>query len=316
MRGTLGRLETRGEFPLTRRCAPTSPRKRGEVKRGPDSLPAFFATPLDRPRLAAALLCLNVPGMSNHTAEDIVRRATAAFNAGRPGEARELCEQGLRRQPGDPMLNHLLAAVLFSSGEILQARAPVETSLAKQPGNAAAHLLAARIARAAADFDAALSHLDRAIALAPQREAFLEKARTLDQAGSATEPAAAGARGMAGNSEVVPQNIEAAARLGRLAWEDGDHAACRVPARTRGDERRSRIGLVRSRPRAPGPARPRRRRERLPQGAGEKARSCRGRAQSRHRAAGEAAISTARCAPTRRPIGCGPRPCSAPSRWR
>ena len=80
------------------------------------------------------------------------------------------------------MLSHLLAAVLFSQGEIESARGHVETSLAKRPGNAAAHLLAARIARAAKDFDAALSHLDRAIAMAPQREAFLEKARTLDQA--------------------------------------------------------------------------------------------------------------------------------------
>ena len=162
--------------------------------------------------------------MSNHTAEDVVRRATTAFNSGRPGEARQLCEEGLRRQPRDPMLNHLLAAVLFSSGEVLQARAPVETSLAQQPGNAAAHLLAGRIARAAADFDGALSHLDRAIALAPQREAFLEKARTLDQAGLRPQARAAWRAIL----EVVPANIEAAARLGRLAWEDGDHAAART----------------------------------------------------------------------------------------
>src|SRR6202795_2295375 len=120
--------------------------------------------------------------MSQPTAEDTVRRATAAFNAGQRDEAREVCEQGLNRAPGDPMLSHLLAAVLFSQGEIQSARSHVETSLAKRPGNAAAHLLAARIARAAKDFDAALSHLDRAIAMAPQREGFLEKARTLDQA--------------------------------------------------------------------------------------------------------------------------------------
>jgi tetratricopeptide (TPR) repeat protein len=171
--------------------------------------------------LAAALLCLNVPGMSNHTAEEIVRRATTAFNSGRPGEARKLCEEGLRRRPRDPMLNHLLAAVLFSGGEVFPARAPIETSLAQQPGNAAAHLLAGRIARAAGDFDGALSHLDRAIALAPQREAFLEKARTLDQAGLRPQARAAWRAIL----DVVPANIEAAARLGRLTWEDGDHAA-------------------------------------------------------------------------------------------
>ena len=159
--------------------------------------------------------------MSKNTAEDIVRRATAAFNSGQPDEARRLCEDGLTRQPGDPMLNHLLAAVLFSQGEIQPARSHVETSLAKRPDNAAAQLLAARIARATKDFDGALSHLDRVIAIAPQREAFLEKARTLDQAGLRPQAREAWRAIL----EVVPQNIEAAARLGRLAWEDGDHAA-------------------------------------------------------------------------------------------
>lgn len=163
--------------------------------------------------------------MSQHTAEDIVRRATAAFNAGQRDEARRLCEQGLSRQPGDPMLSHLLAAVLFSQGDVQSARGHIETSLAKRPGNAAAQLLAARIARAARDFDAALTHLDRAIAVAPQREAFLEKARTLDQASlyqASLRPQAREA--WQAILKIVPQNIEAAARLGRLAWEDGDHA--------------------------------------------------------------------------------------------
>ena len=162
--------------------------------------------------------------MSQPTAEETVRRATAAFNAGSRDEARKVCEQGLSRAPGDPMLSHLLAAVLFSQGEIEAARGHVETSLAKRPGNAAAQLLAARIARAARDFDAALAHLDRAIAMAPQREAFVEKARTLDQASvnqTSLRPAARDA--WQAILKVAPQNMEAAARLGRLAWEDGDH---------------------------------------------------------------------------------------------
>jgi tetratricopeptide (TPR) repeat protein len=158
--------------------------------------------------------------MSQTTAEDIVRRATAAFNAGQPDESRKLCEQGLARAPDDPMLHHLLAAVLFSSGEIQPARVHVESSLEKRPGNAAARLLAARIARAAKDFDGALSHLDRAIAIAPQREAFIEKARTLDQAGLGPQAR----RAWRAILEIVPDNMEAAARLGRMAWEDGDHA--------------------------------------------------------------------------------------------
>src|SRR6202034_1831973 len=153
-------------------------------------------------------------------AEDTVRQATAAFNAGQPDEARRLCDQGLSRTPGDPMLHHLLAAVLFSQGEHPSARTHIETSLTQRPGNAAAHLLAARIARATKDFDAALSHLDRAITIKPQRDAFLEKARTLDQAGHRPQARAAWRAIL----DAFSQHGEAAARLGRLAWEDGDIA--------------------------------------------------------------------------------------------
>jgi len=117
-----------------------------------------------------------------------------------------------------------MAAVLFSNGEIQPARTFVETSLEKRPGHAAAHLLAARIASAAKDFDGALSHLDRAIAIAPQREAFLEQARTLDRAGLRSQAREAWRAVL----DVVPQSMEAAARLGRLAWEDGDYAAATI----------------------------------------------------------------------------------------
>jgi len=154
------------------------------------------------------------------SAEDIVRRATVAFNTGRRDEARQLCEQGLSRAPGEPMLSHLLAAVLFSANDVEAARGHVETSITRRPGSAAAHLLAAKIARAQKDFDAALSHLDRAIAIAPQREAFVEKARTLDQAG--LKPPAREA--WQAILKVIPQHQEALSRLGRLAFEDRDYA--------------------------------------------------------------------------------------------
>jgi tetratricopeptide (TPR) repeat protein len=152
--------------------------------------------------------------------EDVVRRATTAFNAGRRDEARQLCEDGLIGSPGEPMLSHLLAAVLFASGETEAAQGHIETSLIKRPDNAAARLLAARLARTAGDFDGALSHLDRAIAIAPQREAFVEKARTLDQAGLRPQARQAWKAIL----DVVPDHLEAAARSGRLAWEDGEIA--------------------------------------------------------------------------------------------
>ena len=74
--------------------------------------------------------------MSN-AAEDIVRRATAAFNAGRRDDAQKLCERGLAGQPNEPMLSHLLAAVLFAKDDVRSARGHIETSLAKRSGNAA-----------------------------------------------------------------------------------------------------------------------------------------------------------------------------------
>ena len=167
------------------------------------------------------LMCRHEPAL----AEDIVRRATAAFNAGQRDEARKLCEQGLGRAPGDPMLSHLLAAVLFSQGEIESARSHVETSLAKRPGNAAAHLLAARIARAAGDFDAALissrsRHRAGAATGGISRKGAHARPGRLYQASLRTATREAWQAIL----KIVPQNIEAAARLGRLAWEDGDHA--------------------------------------------------------------------------------------------
>lgn len=166
--------------------------------------------------------------MTDPSTEDIVRRAAAAFNAGRPDEARALCEQGLARSPGEPALSHLLAAVLFAANDVAAARPHIETSLARRSGNAAAELLAGRIARAAKDFDAALDHIDRAIALAPQREAFIEKARTLDQAGQRV-PARAAWQAIL---KAIPDHPEAHARLGRLAWEDRDWASA-LPHLTR-----------------------------------------------------------------------------------
>ena len=54
-----------------------------------------------------------------------------------------------------------------------------------------------------------------------EREAFLEKARTLDQAGFRAQAREAWQAIL----KVIPQHQEAAGRLGRLAWEDGDYTA-------------------------------------------------------------------------------------------
>ena len=159
--------------------------------------------------------------MGSENMQDVVRRIVAAFNAGRHDEARRLCEAALKRQPGDPTLNHLLAAVLFAKGDTAAARTHVETSLATRPGNAPARLLAGRIARASQDFDMALRHFAKAGDTAPGSEARLEQARTLDVAGR-REAARQAWQEVLRND---PACREAAARLGRLLSEDGQSIA-------------------------------------------------------------------------------------------
>jgi tetratricopeptide (TPR) repeat protein len=154
--------------------------------------------------------------MPSIQAQDIVRNAVAAFNSGRHRDALKLCEQGLARQPLEPTLNHLLAAMLFARNEFAAAKQRIVASLAVNPKHGAALLLAGRIARAEGEFETALSYLKRAAALGTNREVLLETARTLDQAGcgSSTQPA------WRAVLQAFPQSHEAMARLGRLAWEN------------------------------------------------------------------------------------------------
>lgn len=156
--------------------------------------------------------------MPSTQAQDIVRHAVAAFNSGRHQDAQKLCEQGLARQPLEPTLSHLLAAMLFKQGEFSLARERVSASLTVNPKNPAALLLAGRVARSEKDFDAALFYLKRAAALGPDREVLLETARTLDQAGGGSDARPAWRAVL----QAIPQSHEAMARLGQLCWEVGN----------------------------------------------------------------------------------------------
>lgn len=152
---------------------------------------------------------------------EIVRRAAAAFNAGRTEEARRLCEEGLARFPNQPMLNHFLAAVLFARGDVAEARERIAASLAIAPAHPPARLLAAKIARAFGDGAATLEHLDHLPRAATTPEVLLERARALSLLGRADDAAAAWRMVLESN----PQSHEAMARLGRLAWDRGERAA-------------------------------------------------------------------------------------------
>ena len=158
--------------------------------------------------------------MTDRAISKQIRRAVNSFNAGRHDEARQLCEKAIREKPGDPALNHLLAAILFEEGDIAAARSRVEASLAAWPGNAPARLLAERIARAADNVDAALVHTRRAVTPAPGAEVLLEQARGLDATGLRDPAREAWQKVLQGD----PGCREAAARIGRLLWEDGSFA--------------------------------------------------------------------------------------------
>jgi len=162
-----------------------------------------------------------------------IRQAAAAFNAGRTDEARRLCEDGLRRFPNQPTLNHFLAAVLFSAGELAAARERIEASLAAAPDHPPARLLAAKIARAAGDGVDALAHLDHLPRANMTPEALLERARALSLTGRNDDAKSAWRAVLA----ATPQSHEAMARLGRLAWDYGERAAARdyLERATRGD---------------------------------------------------------------------------------
>jgi len=148
----------------------------------------------------------------------LVRRAVAAFNAGRGAEAQALCEKGLSVAPRDPTLHHLLAAIHFAGARTEAAAAAMRAALAAGAGGAAVHILAARIF-AAGEPALALMHYERAIAAAAGAEALIEYARLLTATGAPT--AAAAWRVVL---KAAPGSNEAKARLGRLAWESGEMA--------------------------------------------------------------------------------------------
>ena len=194
--------------------------------------------------------------MSQPTAEDIVRRATAAFNAGQPRRGAQAVRARAwpraRRSHAQPSAGR---RAVFARRDRSPRAAMSRPASQNGPTMPPRICSPARIARAAGDFDAALSHLDRAIAIAPQREAFLEKARTLDQARSSGRLRPQAREAWRAILKVVPQTSGgrgAARAAGVGGWRP---RACGVAARTRGGRRCPRVGLVRSRPRPPGFAR-------------------------------------------------------------
>ncbi len=153
--------------------------------------------------------------MARNGVEEIIRQVVAAHNRGDRTRARRLCAAALEASPDDPALAHLEAHLLFAAGDHAAALQAAGRSLERQPANVPLRLVAGRAARALGRFAEAAGHF-RAIAHA-MPEARLELARTLDMAGERTQARTA----WAAVRTADPGSREAAARLGRLMWEDG-----------------------------------------------------------------------------------------------
>ncbi|WP_413988618.1 tetratricopeptide repeat protein [Labrys okinawensis] len=158
-------------------------------------------------------------GQSGNAEIEVLRRAVAAFNAGRSDEAQRLCAAGLRAAPRDPALNHLLATISLARGELAAAETAILTALKGQVGTLPRHLLAARILGAGNNLPAALWHCEQALVLGRTPEALLEHARLLT---ALRDERAIGAWRAVIAAD--PGSAEAKARLGRLLWEGGEIA--------------------------------------------------------------------------------------------
>lgn len=157
--------------------------------------------------------------MNRSELEANVRKVVAAFNRGNHGQARTMCEQGLAASPADPVLNHLYANVCLAMQDCGPALRAAEASLAARPANPAVRLVAGRAARGLQRYDEAISYF--ADISGHNGDAAIELARTFELAGRRGEAMEA----WASVCRREPSSGEAAARLGRLFWEDGRHAA-------------------------------------------------------------------------------------------
>ena len=95
------------------------------------------------------------------------RRAFAAFQGGRLGEAEQLCRAILGAAPGDPDTLHLLALVLHGSGQRAQALAHYDEAIAFAGENPAFHINRGNALQELNRLPEALASYDRALALQP-----------------------------------------------------------------------------------------------------------------------------------------------------
>ena len=87
--------------------------------------------------------------------------------SGRPGEAIARCREGLRRWPHYTTARLILAKALLADAQLDAALTELTAILETSPKDVQCHRLAAEVHRRAGRLDAAVSHLEKALALDP-----------------------------------------------------------------------------------------------------------------------------------------------------
>ena len=172
-------------------------------------------------------------------------------------EARACASAGSRGEPGDPMLTICWPRCCFRRGELEPARRHIEASLAKRPGNAAARLLAARIARGRRRFRRRAVRISIGRSRSPRSADALcrEGPDARCSAGACGRRRASAWQAILRSCRRTPGGRGTARPAGVGRWRSRHRPPRCSSARRR---RSARAGLVRSRRRSPGSARPRR----------------------------------------------------------
>jgi tetratricopeptide (TPR) repeat protein len=153
--------------------------------------------------------------------------------AGRTADAIGLCRDGLRRWPHYTTARLILAKTLLAEGQLEPALAEVDAILQTSPKDVQCHRLAAEVHRRAGRIDAAVTHLEQAVAAAPGDAAGLARVLSDDTFATLSFSAVCLEQGLADEAALVltrivrrsPDNAEARERL---------EAALRARLRRRG----------------------------------------------------------------------------------
>lgn len=123
--------------------------------------------PVDDPAIAGAIRRHEERLAKDPTSLAFAQLADLYRKAGRTREAVALCREGLQRYPHYTTARLILAKTQLADGDFDGALVEIEAILGVSPKDVQCHRLAAEVHRRRGRIDAAVSHLERAVALDP-----------------------------------------------------------------------------------------------------------------------------------------------------